>query len=252
LEEYTVTASGLVNGSYPYAVRSIVQNQNCYKVSGDLLVTEAGGVSSTDTTPVTQLGVFEGLTSRSNYATGVKDFEADSSLGMAYFLTNSPASQYNQPFDSISGYDMESFMPTTSVVMPFAVVENGLSYSGLDVVRWGQDGLAVLTTDTIYFVRGPLVVPDLLRINAAAILSSTSPQTIAHGSGNTVLTLTGSNFVPGVAVTWNGSYRTTTIVDATHVRVAIPASDVAAAASASIVAVNPGGPASNAITITIN
>ncbi len=31
--------------------------------------------------------------------------------------------------------------------------------------------------------------------------------------GNTLLTLTGSNFLPGVAVTWNGSYRTTTIVD---------------------------------------
>ena len=252
VEEYSVTASGLVNGSYPYAAGSIVQNQNCYKVSGDVLVTEDGGVSSTDTIPLTQLGVLEGLTSRSDYATGVKDFEADSSLGMTYFLTNSPASQYNQPFDSISGYDISTFMPATSVVMPFATIENGLGYSGLDVVRWGQDGLAVLTTDIIYFVRGPLVVPELLSTNTAAVLNSTPAQTIAHGSGNTLLTLAGSNFVPGVAVTWNGSYRTTTIVDAEHVSVAIPASDVAATASASVVAVNPGGPASNAITITIN
>jgi hypothetical protein len=53
-------------------------------------------------------------------------------------------------------------------------------------------------------------------------------------------------------VTWNGSYRTTRIVDATHIAVNIPASDLGAAGAASITAVNPGGPASNAITITIN
>jgi trimeric autotransporter adhesin len=53
-------------------------------------------------------------------------------------------------------------------------------------------------------------------------------------------------------VTWNGNSRTTTILDATHVTVAIPASDLAATGSASVVAVNPGGLASNAITVTIN
>jgi hypothetical protein len=84
------------------------------------------------------------------------------------------------------------------------------------------------------------------------VLSPSSAQTIAHGSGNTLLTVTGSSFVPGVAVTWNGSYRTTRVVDATHIAVNIPASDLGAAGTASITAVNPGGPASNAITITIN
>jgi hypothetical protein len=76
--------------------------------------------------------------------------------------------------------------------------------------------------------------------------------TIAHGTGNTLLTLTGSNFLPGVAVTWNGSYRTTTIVDTTHVTVAIPASDLAAAGSGSLMATNPGGAASSALTVTVN
>ena len=74
----------------------------------------------------------------------------------------------------------------------------------------------------------------------------------SHGTGNTMLTLTGSNFIPGVAVTWNGNYRTTTIVDATHVTVAIPASDLASAGSASLVATNPGASVSHALTVTIN
>jgi hypothetical protein len=67
-----------------------------------------------------------------------------------------------------------------------------------------------------------------------------------------LLTLTGTNFQPGVAVTWNGSYRTTTIVDATHVTVAIPASDLAVAGSGSLAATNLGAAASNKLTVTIN
>jgi hypothetical protein len=41
-------------------------------------------------------------------------------------------------------------------------------------------------------------------------------------------------------------------VDSAHVTVAIPASDVANASSASLVATNPGAPASNQLSITIN
>jgi hypothetical protein len=84
------------------------------------------------------------------------------------------------------------------------------------------------------------------------VLTSSATTSITHGAGNTLLTLTGSNFLPGVAVTWNGSYRTTTIVDATHVTVAIPASDLSSAGSGSLVATNPGASASGALTVTIN
>jgi hypothetical protein len=87
--------------------------------------------------------------------------------------------------------------------------------------------------------------------NSAAVLSSSSVATVAHGSGNTLITLTGSNFVPGVAVMWNGSYRTTTIIDATHLTVAIPASDLATTSTTSLIAVNPGAATSSALTITI-
>jgi hypothetical protein len=87
--------------------------------------------------------------------------------------------------------------------------------------------------------------------NSAAVLSSSSVTTVTHGSGNTLITLTGSNFVPGVAVNWNGSYRTTTIVDATHLTVAIPVSDLTTAGTGSLTAVNPGAAASSALTITI-
>ncbi len=66
-----------------------------------------------------------------------------------------------------------------------------------------------------------------------------------------LLTLTGSGFAPGVAIMWNGTYRTTTIVDATHVTVAIPARDLATAVTASLVATNPGAIASNTLNVTV-
>ena len=101
-------------------------------------------------------------------------------------------------------------------------------------------------------LRGPFVAPQELGASSVASLTSSSATTITHGSGNTMLTLTGSNFLPGVAVTWNGSYRTTTIVDATHVTVAIPASDLTSTGTAMVVATNPGASTSNALQITIN
>jgi len=79
-------------------------------------------------------------------------------------------------------------------------IEGNTSFTGVDLIRWGQDGLAALTSSGHpYLLRGAAVVPQLLNQNSAAVLSSSSVTTVAHGSGNTLLTLTGSNFVPGGA-----------------------------------------------------
>jgi hypothetical protein len=139
---------------------------------------------------------------------------------------------------------------------------NSSVLSGWTMLRWGQDGLALLSAantqvdsqavSQILLVRGPFVTPQLLEHSSAATLASSSASTIAHGAGNTVLTLTGTNFLPGVAVTWNGNYRTTTWVSATQVTIAVPASDLASAGTASLVATNPGASASSALTVTIN
>jgi hypothetical protein len=142
-------------------------------------------------------------------------------------------------------------MPNSVLPMEMPSTEGNSSFSGVDLVRWGQDGLAALTSSGhLYLLRGPFVVPQLMSQNSAATL--TSAPAVTHSTGNQWITVTGSNFVRGVAVTWNGSYRTTTIVDATHVTVAIPASDLASAGSANLVATNPGAPASNTLKITIN
>lgn len=215
-----------------------------------------GGIVNPSTTPPSQIATLPLIdffgSGNSTYSAGAA---SDPSLQKEFLVL------WNAAGTSAYGlvrYDLNTYLPEAVLDLPNSV---STFNSSLTIFRFGQDGLAMISsssigantqTPSVILVRGPFVAPQELGIATAASLTGSSSTTITHGSGNTVLTLTGANFLPGVAVTWNGSYRTTTIVDATHVTVAIPASDVASAGSASLIATNPGAPASNKLTITIN
>ncbi len=254
-DHYMVTAAGFTYYNYSQYTESTLNHFGCFKLSGGLAFANAGGVANPAPSPATQIGVFP-VTGGGGFSNSLS-FAPDASLQRAFYMVNTAAvpggvNSGSAP-DGIEVFDQNTFLPTGTVNLNMETIEGNTSYTGVDVVRWGQDGLAILTSGGhIYLVRGAIVAPQELQPNSAATLSASSTATISHGSGNTLLTLTGSNFVPGVAVTWNGAYRTTTIVDATHVSVAIPSSDLAAVGTASLVATNPGASASGALTITIN
>ncbi len=253
LDHYTVTAAGFTYYNYQQFVESTLNHGGCFKADGNKVFTVTGGVADWTTNPATQLGVF-GTPNNSMWGYN-GDVLPDGSLGRTFYVLNS-ASTYSYPstYDTVQAFDNNTYMPAGSVSIDFAAAEGAnSSYTLTDVIRWGQDGIAILTSGGhIYLLHGPVVVPQLLNHNSPATLTSSSASTIPKGSGNAVLTLTGSNFVPGVAVTWNGSYRTTTIVDATHLSVAIPESDLVATGSGKVVATNPGASDSNTLTITVN
>jgi hypothetical protein len=226
---------------------------NCFKLANGNAYAGLGGVAALASGgSVTQLGSFT-LPTYSSYGTtaGSLLVEPDASLKTVFFAANTGTYSYGTT-DGLLSFDMGTYLRTGTLPLNMSTIEGSTNYSISDIFRWGQDGLALLTsTGHIYLLRGPFVVPQLLNTNSAAVLSSSATTTVAAGSGNTLLTLTGSNFIPGVAVTWNGSYRTTTIVDATHVTVAIPASDLATAGTGKLVATNPGATASAALTVTV-
>jgi hypothetical protein len=246
LDLYPITSAGF---NYSTHTSSTLLHFGTFKLVGKIGYADAGGVADITTSPATQLGYYAPLI---QYGANGK-VEPDTSLQRTFFLGNSaPTSNFYGPPDGIVAYDQNTFLPTATLPLNMLSIEGNTSFTGVDLIRWGQDGLAALTSSGhLYLLRGAAVVPQLMNQNSAAVLSSSSVTTVAHGSGNTLITLTGSNFVPGVAMNWNGSYRTTTIVDATHLTVAIPASDLATAGTASVVAVNPGAAASSALTITI-
>ncbi len=251
LDHYTVTSAGFQYYNYQQYVGSTLTRGGCFKADGTKVFTVTGGVADWTTNPATQLGIF-GTQNGSMWGYN-GDVLPDGSLGRTFYVINSGGAYYNT-FDTLQAFDNSTYMPAGSLSIDFTSTEGtNSSYALADLIRWGQDGIAILTTGGhIYLLRGPAVVPQLLNQNTVATLTSSSASAIAKGSGNTMLTLTGSNFVRGVAVTWNGSYRTTTIVDATHLSVAIPASDLAATGTGQIVATNPGAGASNSMTITVN
>jgi hypothetical protein len=246
-DHYTVTSAGFTYYDYQQYTESALNHFGCFKFSGGLAFAARGGVANPATVPATQLGFFGGGVQFPTF----NAFAPDSSLQSAFYMVNL-APDGGEP-DGIQAFNQNTYLPTSNVFLNMETIEGNYSYGGIDLIRWGQDGLAVLTNGGhLYLMRGAFVVPGEMETNSVATLTSSSATTITHGAGNTLLTLTGGNFLPGVAVTWNGAYRTTTIIDTSHVTVAIPATDLAGAGSGSLVATNPGAPASGAITVTIN
>lgn len=75
--------------------------------------------------------------------------------------------------------------------------------------------------------------------NPVPVLASLLPVSATAGSARFVLSVNGSNFVAGSKVRWNGADRPTTVVSAGRLSAAIPASDIAASATAQITVFSP-------------
>jgi len=77
--------------------------------------------------------------------------------------------------------------------------------------------------------RGPAWAPGIDHI---------TPAKTDAGAGAFTLAVSGSGFVAGTVIRWNGQNRPTHFVDASNVTADIPASDVAAAGRAAVSAFN--------------
>jgi hypothetical protein len=162
--------------------------------------------------------------------------------------------------------------------LAFSLTVNGSNFvNGGSVVRWdGADrpttfvsatqltaqipatdiAAAGTASVTVGNPGGPVSNALTFTINPAPPLSPTltalSPSSAVAGGPDFTLTVNGSNFVSGATVRWNGADRTpTTFVNATQLTAQIPATDIAAAGTASVTVGNPGGAASNALTFMI-
>ena len=94
-----------------------------------------------------------------------------------------------------------------------------------------------------------------IQINADAVAANPvpflnqplTPSAVSPGSAALTLNLSGTGFVPGAAVNWNGAPLATTFLDGSHLNATVPAADLAAAGTALVTVVNPlpGGGRSN-------
>lgn len=90
--------------------------------------------------------------------------------------------------------------------------------------------------------------------NPVPALTGISPNSATSGSAAVSVTASGSGFVQTSVVEWNGATLSTTYVSSTSLTAQIPASDLSAAGTATVVVQNPapGGGASGSVSFTIN
>src|ERR1039458_717149 len=79
------------------------------------------------------------------------------------------------------------------------------------------------------------------------------PTAVAPGSAASILKVSGTGFVSGSTIDFNGTPLTTTFVDREHLSALLPATDVTTAKTASITVVNPapGGGSSNVVYLQV-
>ncbi len=161
---------------------------------------------------------------------------------------------------------------------PLTLVVTGSNFKVNSVVRWnGSDRTTLFVSDTELhaslsagdLANGGLVdvtvftppngggvsnsVSFTLNNPTPALTSLTPSAWVEHGPQFT-LDLSGSSFVPGSLVRWNGADRQTSFVSSTHLTALIPASDVVSIGTAQVTVFTPapGGGISNAKSFVIN
>ncbi len=90
--------------------------------------------------------------------------------------------------------------------------------------------------------------------NPSPTLLSISPNAALAGSTAFTLTVTGSNFITGSVIKWNGTALVTTYINATQLTAAVPAANITTAGNATITVftATPGGGLSGALNFTIS
>jgi uncharacterized protein (TIGR03437 family) len=175
---------------------------------------------------------------------------------------------------------LTSLSPTTKAAggPGFTLTVTGSNFVGASVVRWGgSDRPTVFVASSL--LTATVTASDLasggtipvtvftpppgggltnaltftITVTPPPTLSSLKPAAAAASGPGFLLTVTGSGFVQGSVVRWNGSDRPTTLQTSTQLLAAISASDVAVAGTAQVTVFNPapGGGLSNPLAFPI-
>jgi len=229
------------------------------------------------TTPASSTQLAAAIPSTDVATAGTASVTVASSAGMSNALTF-----------TIGGGGIDNPVPMATSLTPptaaaggaaFTLTVTGSNFVSASVVQWnGSDrpttfvsgtqlsasiGAADLATAGTAAVRVVTPAPGggasstltftITNDNPVPVLTSLSPQRVHAGSPDFTLTVTGSGFVDGAVVQWNGGDLPTTFVSATTLTAAVPAADVITRGVDAVRVVNPapGGGPSTTLTFRV-
>jgi uncharacterized protein len=250
-------SSGLVDASLPRAVYEFFLNGG----STAWVVGLQPGLFDASGTIINRLGAANGgLTITASTSGGP-------SAEVAFFInpaTVAPTISSLSPASITAGNAGFTLTVSGANLLPSSTVNwNGsplattpVSASELTATVTASEVAAAGTASVTVVNPGGVSAPATFTVNADNLdptISLLSPSSVPAGSAQLTLTVTGSNFVPGSLVEWNGGSLATTYVSDTELTAVVPASDLANAGTASVAVNNPtpGGGLSGSLTFTI-
>lgn len=191
---------------------------------------------------------------------------------------NSRVLEYDSPLSN-PALTITKLSPSTAIAgsAPLTLTLDGTGFDAGAIVRWNGVPLSTTLISSIQLTAqidaddiasaGVVSVtvsnpPPDSRMSSALSFTINNPTPVLNGLSHTnalvgstgfTLTVTGTNFVDGSVVRWNGADRPTTVVSSTQLTAAIGTADLAVAGTASIKVYNPapGGGSSSARIFTI-
>ncbi len=173
---------------------------------------------------------------------------------------------------------ISSLSPTSATAggAAFTLTVNGSGFVSASVVRWNGSSRATTFVSSTQLTAS-IPASDIVTGGAATVtvfnpapgggssggqsfpvnspcptLSALAPLSAVAAAAGLTLTVTGTNFVPGSVVRWNGSDRATTFGSSTQLTATIPASDLrAGTATVTVVTPSPGGGTSGGLPFAI-
>jgi hypothetical protein len=251
LSQITVSTTG---GTLAQQWGGIVDG-NTFDYSGGLIF--GGNGQEFNPTTGLLLGTFDVTASSCCCCTGGIEVLPNSTINRAFALGQTP---FFSNF-GITSYNLAEFTPLAVADLSELAASN-YNVSTSKFIQWGPNGLAFILntgccgtiTSQIVLLQSPtLLLTATKAATPAPVSTSSSPTAASHGSGNLLLTVHGSGFVPGSVVTWNDKPFSASYQSEKEMKVYVPRAAIAAAGTAAIRVKNPtpGGGKSNALTFTI-
>jgi hypothetical protein len=209
------------------------------------LVASDGTLLYTNSGEVWDPGSHKLLNTYNTGSTAMAGVVPDTELGRTYFMDSS--AQYDQYSSmAIRGFDQSTLAETARL----SFMQEPQSYFPIfstDLVRWGTNGFAFRFNDDSALdpSRNSVVlvtsgITKSANLNPTPNTATLAPTSLAFGGPDFTLTVTGTGFVSGSTVEWNGTPRITTFVSATKLTAQIYASDIAEPGTEQVVVASPG------------